>query len=65
MSGDVERKTKGLKGTNYELSMDKYKSQIMAFGQKIYLGMYDTEEEAHKIYVDAAKRLFGDFFRED
>lgn len=40
---------------------NKWQSQIKIDGKKIYLGLYDTPEEAHAVYVVKAKELFGDY----
>jgi HNH endonuclease len=38
-----------------------YYSQIVVNGVFTYLGMSDTPEEAHRKYVEAAKKYFGEF----
>ena len=52
----------GFKGVS--LSRDgKWKVQIWADKTQHYLGLFDTKEEAHAAYSEAAKRLYGDFAR--
>jgi len=43
----------------------KYYSQIHQDGKSIYLGTYDTEEEAHQAYLNKAEELRGDFVHEN
>lgn len=38
-----------------------YKARIKVNGQQIYLGIWDTEEEAQAIYNAAAVKYFGEF----
>ena len=39
-----------------------WQAQITHNKKVIYLGCYNTKEEAHSVYVNAAKKLHGDFF---
>lgn len=55
--------TSKFKGVNYEKNMNKWKSQIQAYGKKIYLGIYKTEIDAAKAYNEAAEKYHGEFAR--
>ena len=55
------RKTLGLKGTTYSSRHKKWHAQIRINKKTIYLGYYDTTEEAHLAYAFAANVMFGDF----
>lgn len=52
----------GLKGA-YKAGRGGWYSSITVGGKLVYLGMFDTPEEAHTAYVSAAKREFGEFAR--
>jgi len=41
----------------------KYTAQIQHSMKKIHLGTFDTPEEAHAAYANAAKKLYGEFAR--
>lgn len=51
--------TTGLKGI--ERSGSKWVARIRAHGERRYLGVFDTAEEAHAAYCEAAKELHGAF----
>lgn len=51
------------KGISYDKQLGKWRSQILANGKRIWLGVYDTPEEAHAAYCEAAKQYFGEFAR--
>ena len=39
----------------------RYKARLIHNGKAMYLGTYDTPEEAHAAYLSARKRLHGSF----
>jgi len=41
----------------------KWQAMICVMGVKKYLGQFLTEEEAHKVYCEAAKEAFGEYAR--
>lgn len=51
----------GLKGVNFHKSAKKWMSRITKGRSMIYLGLFDTPEEAYKAYCAAAINLFGEF----
>jgi len=53
----------GLKGASWDRKSNKWKSQISKDGKKIHLGFFYTANEAHEVYVSAAKILHGQFAR--
>ena len=52
--------TSGFKGVSFVERLGKYQARIW-FHKTIHLGLYDTPEEAHAAYCEAADRLHGDF----
>lgn len=50
----------GLKGIKKRKN-GRFGAIITVDGKKIWLGTFDTKEEAHEVYVTAAKTYFGDF----
>jgi len=49
-----------LKGA-YFREWGRWQSKIVVRGRKIYLGTFDTEEEAHEAYGRAAREHFGEY----
>ena len=52
----------GLKGVNI-LPSGRFRAQIMVNGKKLRIGTFDSPEEAHAAYCQAAKVHHGDFAR--
>jgi hypothetical protein len=50
---------RGLKGA-YKVK-NRWRSVIRADGYTQHLGYFDSEQDAHLAYVEAAKAVFGDF----
>lgn len=55
----------GYRGVSYDKVKQKWIATIGYGGEHIYLGGYDTPEEANKVRVAAAKQLHGKFARFD
>ncbi len=53
----------GYKGVSWNTLCNKYEAYIRVQGKRKHLGLFDTAEEAHKAYCDAAKEHFGEFAR--
>ena len=53
--------TSGFKGVRYDSG--RYMARIGVNYERIYLGRFDTPEEAHAAYVSAAQKYFGEFAR--
>lgn len=52
-----------LKGVTFNRRCLKYQAQIKSLGKNNYLGLFDTEADAHSAYLTAAKLIFGKFAR--
>lgn len=55
--------TTGFKGVTRCPNGKRFYAQIQVNNRNIYLGTYDTAEEAHAAYLAAAKAYFGEFAR--
>ena len=63
-AGNMKRRADnmtGLKGV--ERKRKKFAARIRHEGERHNLGVFDTPEEAHAAYFEAAQRLFGEFAR--
>lgn len=61
-SGTRPTNTSGYKGV-YKAMSGKWQACIGVDYKKIYLGVFDTPELAHKVYAEAAKKHHKDFAR--
>ncbi len=55
----------GYKGVSWHKEARKWRATISSHGQWKHLGFFDTPQEAHRAYIDAAAKLNGDFARAD
>lgn len=62
MNQKIHRNNKsGFKGVSYDKSSKKYRARIMLSGRSIYIGCYQTAEEAAAAYNEKANELFGKY----
>jgi hypothetical protein len=55
----AQKSITGLKGVSP--NHKRFKAQIKISGKQMYLGTFDTPEEAHAAYLAAAKKIHGEF----
>jgi len=55
--------TSGLRGVTYHARAGKWMANIRVNGQRIYLGLFGTKEEAYAAYCAAAELYHGKFRR--
>ncbi len=51
----------GFKGVSKHKKVPMWVAQITVNQKKIYLGLFRTPEEAHAVYMAAARKYFGEF----
>jgi hypothetical protein len=54
--------TSGYKGVSYDKKSKKWRAQINHDKQRIYLGVYESPEEAFEAYCEIGKELYGEHF---
>lgn len=59
--GKLVTNKSGFKGVSLKKKTGKWIAQINYKKRKIHVGTYDTPEEAHKAYCEAAVKLHGEF----
>lgn len=59
--GLLSTNTSGFKGVSYCIRDKAWNAVIIAFKKRYYLGYFKSKEAANAAYVDAAKRLHGEF----
>lgn len=60
--GKAKHNTTGFKGVRFHPKPGRWSAQLRLSGKTGHLGMFDTPEEAHAAYCEAAKAAFGEFF---
>lgn len=55
--------TSGFKGVSWDRHKKKWVAQTKHNYRRIFLGRFDTKEEAHAAYCSAAERYFGEYAR--
>lgn len=56
-----QNSTSGYKGVSWYKNISKWGARITINKKTKFLGTFDTPEEAHKAYCEAATNLFGEF----
>jgi hypothetical protein len=62
--GKQSHNTSGFKGVSWHKLRSKWRSDIKVNQKQIFLGLFNSPEEAHSAYCEAARKLHGDFARE-
>lgn len=57
----ASNRSSGFKGVSFHKQANKWTAQIMTKGKLKYLGLFESEKEAAKMYNEKAIELFGDF----
>ena len=59
----IPNRSSRMKGVSWHRKIGKWQAQIKHCDKSYYLGVFDTEADAHAAYASKAKQLFGDFAR--
>lgn len=51
----------GLLGAGWSSTKGQYRAQIRTKGRRIFLGWFDSAEDAHAAYVEAARKYHGEY----
>jgi len=62
-AGKRSHNASGFKGVSFDKRDRRWVAEIRHHGKRECLGYFDTPEEAHAAYVEAAHRLHGEFAR--
>ena len=63
---NVPRKTEslsGFKGVNWSKIRSQWRARISVNGKSVWLGYFESAEDAHAAYCEAAKKYHGEFAR--
>lgn len=61
--GRPSSNTSGFMGVTFDKQLKRYRAKIKSNGKNYHLGYFDSPEDAHKAYLEAARLFFGDFAR--
>jgi hypothetical protein len=61
LCSDVQNRANILGMKGWCKANGRFKARLITQGKAVYLGTYDTPEEAHAAYLEARRRLHGDF----
>lgn len=56
--------TSGYKGVSFHQKNKKWVAEIQSNKKRYYLGLFDSREDAHAAYVEAAKKYHKEFWNE-
>jgi hypothetical protein len=57
------KNTSGFKGVSFHKSSGRYRADIQLNGKQMSIGAFNTPEEAHKAYCEAALEHYGEYAR--
>jgi hypothetical protein len=61
--GKHKRNTTGYKGVTWVKTCNKYSARLAVENKRLFLGYYNTPEQAHLAYSQAVKQYCGEFGR--